>query len=115
MELSKEQIRLLLHFQKGMAVNASEAARNVSKVYGDKIIAERTARKWYKIFDEEGDRLTDNPRSDRPREVDRQAVVNAIEENPLMTTRMLADDFDCGKTTIEEILHEAGKNAFSKL
>jgi transposase len=108
--LDNEQIRLLLHFQKGLDLNASEAARNICKVYGEGIVAERTVRKWFKIFREESDRLTDNPRSGRPREVNRHAVIEAIEENPSMTTRMLAEDFDCHHSTIEEILHEAGKN-----
>jgi hypothetical protein len=35
MELTKEQIRLLLNFQKGLGLNASEADRNVCKAYGD--------------------------------------------------------------------------------
>ena len=69
---------------------------------------ERKAQRWFKTF-REGDRLTDLPRSGRPREVNRQAVINKIEEQPSMTTRMLADEFDCHHSTIEEILHEAGK------
>ena len=52
--------------------------------------------------------LKDKARSGRPREIDREVVVRAIEANPTMTTRMLADDFGCHHSTIEEVLHEAG-------
>ena len=44
-----------------------------------------------------------------PREVDRQAVLNAIEASPSLTTRMLAEDFDCAQSTIVEILKKLGK------
>ncbi|KAJ1360340.1 hypothetical protein KIN20_019283 [Parelaphostrongylus tenuis] len=37
----------------------------------------------------------------RPREADRQAVLETIEENPSLTSRMLADDLDCDHKTIE--------------
>lgn len=108
MELSQEQIRLLLHFQFKLGFKATEAAKQICDVYGD-VCKPRKAQEWFKTFREEGDRLTDKPRSGRPREVDRHAVLDAIEENPSMTTRMLAEDFECSKTTIEEILREAGK------
>lgn len=53
--------------------------------------------------------LKDKARSGRPREVDREAVLRAIEANPTLTTRMLAVDFDRVHGTIEKILHEVGK------
>uniref|UniRef100_A0A914EJM2 Transposase n=1 Tax=Acrobeloides nanus TaxID=290746 RepID=A0A914EJM2_9BILA len=53
--------------------------------------------------------IADKKRSGRPREVDRAAVVNAAEAHPSMTTRMLAEDFDCHHAEIARILHAAGK------
>ena len=53
-------------------------------------------------------RLEDKARAGRSLEVDREAVIRAIEVNSTMTTRMLANEFDCHHSTIEEILHEAG-------
>ena len=46
----------------------------------------------------------DKKRSGRLREVDRDAVVNTVEDHPSMTTRMLSDDFGCSHTKIEKIL-----------
>lgn len=114
MELDWEQIRLLLLFQYKLGNNATEAAKQVCKAFGDKIVSTRTAQEWYAKFRKGQTDLGDKPRSGRPQEVDRQAVVNAIEEEPSMTTRMLADDFDCHHSTIEEILHKAGKDVFKK-
>ena len=52
--------------------------------------------------------IEDKKRSRRPQEVDRVAVVNAVEAHPLMTTRMLAEDFECSHTEIVKILLDAG-------
>lgn len=66
-------------------------------------------REWIAKFKAGHEELGDQARSGRPREVDREEVLAAIEETPSLTTRMLADDFDCGKSTIARILHELGK------
>uniref|UniRef100_A0A914ELT1 Transposase n=1 Tax=Acrobeloides nanus TaxID=290746 RepID=A0A914ELT1_9BILA len=47
--------------------------------------------------------IEDKKRSGRPRKVDRVAV----EAHPSMTTRMLAEDFECSNTEIVKILHDA--------
>ena len=104
--LNREQIRLLLHFQWLQGVYANDAARAINSAYGSKTLVTRTARNWHDRFEEEGMQLKD--RSGRPRKVDHEAVVRAIQANPTMTTRMLGDDFDCSHTEIELILHEAG-------
>lgn len=109
MELSREEKRLLLNFQFKLNLNASEAARNICEAYGDRTMPIRTAQDWFKVFREEGDRLEDLPRTGRPKEVNRQAVINKIEEEPSMNCRMLADEFDCSHDTIWHILREAGK------
>ena len=43
-----------------------------------------------------------------PDALDQVAVVNAVEAHPWMTTRMLAEDFECSHTEIVKILHDAG-------
>jgi hypothetical protein len=72
-------------------------------------VGRRTAYEWFAKFKAGQDELEDQPRSGRPQEVDRQAVLEAIEESPSLTTRMLAEDFDCCFKTIASILHELGK------
>lgn len=115
MELTREQIRLILHFQWLQGVSAPDAARAIRNAYGT-TTSQPTAWRWYKEFEKEGMQLKDKDRSGRPREIDRDAVIRAIGDNPTMTTRMIADDFDCSHTMIENILHEASKflNVFIK-
>ncbi len=110
MELNKEQIRLLLHFQHGLGLNASEAARQICEVYWPGKVTDRTARNWFSKFRKDETNLEDKPRSGRPNEVDCHVVLSVIEDNPSMISRMLADDFDCDHALILKILHEAGKN-----
>jgi transposase len=62
MELDKEQIRLLLHFQHKLGLKATKAAEQICDVYGDNVCSSRTAQNWFKTFREEGDRLTDKQR-----------------------------------------------------
>lgn len=109
MELTREEKRLLLHFQWKLGMNASESARKICEAYGDKTIGESTAREWFAKFRAGEESIEDKPRSGHPQEVDRQAVLEAIEETPSLTTRMLAEDFDCDQKTIVNMLHELGK------
>jgi histone-lysine N-methyltransferase SETMAR len=109
MELSWEQIRLLLMHEWRVGENASEAARKINGAWGDDTVAKRTAREWFAKFKAGEDSLEDQPRSGRPQEVDRQAVIEMVEQSPSLTCRMLAEEFDCHYSTIDRILNEAGK------
>uniref|UniRef100_A0A914ECJ0 Transposase n=1 Tax=Acrobeloides nanus TaxID=290746 RepID=A0A914ECJ0_9BILA len=77
MEKNRGDIRKLLKYEFLLGHKAIEAVCNINRAY---------VPQWA---------VEDNPRSGRPREVDRVAVVNAVEEHPSMTIRMLAEDFDC--------------------
>ena len=58
-------------------------------------LSKATAYLWYSKFRSNKMDIEDKKRSGCPREVDRVAVVNAVEAHPSMTTRMLAEDFEC--------------------
>jgi hypothetical protein len=107
MTLTREQIRLLLHFQWLQGVSYTDAAKKIRDLYGE-TTSRKTAYNWYRKFDEEDMELKDKQRSGRPREIDREAVIRAIEANPTMTTRMLGNDFECDQKFIVGTLHEAG-------
>ncbi|XP_065645695.1 histone-lysine N-methyltransferase SETMAR-like [Hydra vulgaris] len=109
MELSRKEKRLLLNFQFKLNLNASEAARNICEAYGDGTMPICTAQYWFKIFREEEDRLTDMPRSGGRNEINRQAAINRVEEDPSMSCRLLANEFECHHSTIEDIFHKAGR------
>lgn len=107
--MDAEQVRLLLHYEWKNGLKAAAAGRKICEAYGDDVCTERTAQRWFKTFKEGDERLTDLPRSGRPREVNREDVIARIEEEPTLTCRMLADEFDCAHNTIWHTLQEAGK------
>ncbi|KAI1711675.1 histone-lysine N-methyltransferase SETMAR [Ditylenchus destructor] len=109
MEKNRGVIRELLKFEFELGHSAKEVMDNINRAKGAGTVSRTTAYEWFSKFKSGNMTIEDNPRSGRPREVDRDAVVNAIEEHPSMTTRMLADDFDCSHFAIEQILHDAGK------
>lgn len=78
-----------------MSSNAAEAARRINQAWGAQMVAESTVRERFRQFKVGNEDLADKPRSGRPREVDRQAVINRIEEDSSMTSRMLGDEFGC--------------------
>lgn len=109
MELTREQKRLLMLHEYKLGSNAAEAARQINEAWGDGTVGVSTVRERFREFKAGNEDLGDQPREGRPQEVDRQAVLEAIEENPSLTTRMLAGDFDCSHMTICRILHELEK------
>uniref|UniRef100_A0A914EJP4 Mos1 transposase HTH domain-containing protein n=1 Tax=Acrobeloides nanus TaxID=290746 RepID=A0A914EJP4_9BILA len=104
MEKNKGVIQELLKYKYELGYNAKEATRNINRA---KKVDYATAKRWYSKFRSGKLDVADKKRSGRSREVDRVAVVNAVEAHPSMTLRMLADDFDCHHSEIAKILHEA--------
>ena len=98
--------RLLHEYQQGYYV--AEARRNICQALGYEAVKQTCAKKWFLRFHQGDTSTKEKPRSGRPWEVDRPAVLEAVEENPTLTTRMLAIDFRCSNTEIEKILHAAG-------
>jgi hypothetical protein len=98
---------LLYEYQLGH--DAQTAAQNVNRAKGAKTVHQATAYRWFAKFRVNNIDLNDQPRSGRPREIDREAVIETIELDPMLTTGQLADEFGCGKTQIKEILKAAGR------
>ena len=53
--------------------------------------------------------LKDSPRSGRPKSLDQEAIKDAVEVNPKLTSRELAQLFNTTHTTIISYLHVLGK------
>lgn len=109
MEPSKNQIRSLLLYEFQLGHGATEATKNVCAALGEGVVNLRTTQNWFAKFRSGDLGIEDQPRSGRPREIDRDALLEHVEANPTKSTRMLAADFGCSHTQIIEILHELGK------
>ena len=108
MEKNRGIIRELLKFEFELGHSYKEAMDNINRAKGPGTVEKTTAYEWFSKFKNNQMDIADKKRSGRPREVDRAAVVNAAEAHPSMTTRMLAEDFDCHHAEIARILHAAG-------
>lgn len=109
MELTREQKRLLILHEYKLGSSAADTFRRINEVWGDGTVGRTAVFDRFNEFKAGNENLAHRQGAGRPREVDRQAVLNAIEASPSLTTRMLAEDFDCAQSTIVEILKELGK------
>ena len=91
----KQHFRHLLFFAFHRGQKA-EAARDISMIYGEGVIGESTARKWFAKFKNGNFDINDTPRSGRPSQ-------SIFEES-----RQLAEKMNCDQKTILNHLHSMG-------
>lgn len=70
MDLSREQLRLLLLHEFRLGHKTTEAARNICVTMGEGVLSYETARRWFARFKEGNFELEDESRPGRPVEVD---------------------------------------------
>lgn len=104
-----EHFRHYLLFAFNRGATATEAAREICAVYGERAIAERTARDWFAKFKSGNFDLRDAPRSGRPVVFDEERLNQLLLEDARQTTRELAKRMDCSNSTVAEHLHSMGK------
>lgn len=109
MDISREQLTLLLLYEFRLGHKATEATRNICGAMGEGVLSYDTARRWFARFKEGDFKLEDEDRSGRPVEVDLKELRRIIEEEPRSTTRQLAEQLNCSHVVVEKHLHEMGK------
>ncbi|KAI1704613.1 histone-lysine N-methyltransferase SETMAR [Ditylenchus destructor] len=80
MEKNRGVIRELLKYEYELGHSVKEAIENINRAKGAGTVAQRTAYEWYSKFESGNLTVEDNSRSGRPREVDREAVLNAVKD-----------------------------------
>uniref|UniRef100_A0A915B354 Mos1 transposase HTH domain-containing protein n=1 Tax=Parascaris univalens TaxID=6257 RepID=A0A915B354_PARUN len=93
-----EFIRHLLLYEFNRGSKATEAARNIRAVYGEKFLAESTARKWFARFREGNFDLNDAPRSN---------WLSAAEK--VKRSAMICNDSQSSSTKCAERLHSGSQ------
>ena len=77
-------------------------------VYGEGVIGESTARKWFAKFKNANFDIDDTPCSGRPSEFDKDHLKALLKEKSHQTSRELAEKMNCNQKTILKHLHSRG-------
>ena len=97
---------ILYEFQQGR--NATEACRNLLKVFGEGTISDRTCRRWYEKFETSDFDLSDKPRSGRPSLIDDDVVKAMLEQDLFPTTSEIAERLNSAQQTISDHIRKIG-------
>ena len=98
---------ILYHFEKGHT--ATEAWRDLSKLFGKGKMGDRQVRRWFERFKSGNTSLEDEEGRGRSSNFDDQALLQAVEEDESLTKRMLVEQFDVDHSTIVRRLRALGK------
>ena len=85
--LSANHIRHIIYHEYSRGTTAAQAARNINAVYGEGSITEQTYRTWYNRFRSGDITIGDQPRPERPSELDNQALIALVKENDARSCR----------------------------
>lgn len=107
-EGKNKHFRHLLFFAFHRGQKAVETARDICSVYGEGIIGESTAQKWFAKFKKGEFDLNDMPRAGRPSEFDEELLKEHLKEDGRQTSRELAQKMNCDHQTILNHLHKMG-------
>jgi len=88
----------LYHFDKGH--KAAEAFRDPNELFSEGTIGERQVQGWFERFKSGDTSLEDEGGRGRPSDFDDQALLDAMEEDESLTTRLLAEMFNVDQSTI---------------
>ena len=103
------EIRVLLRHYWRQHFKAIDAAKKICQVEGERTVSVCTAQKWFKRFNEGHTNLNDEPRSGRPKTVDSEALLNAVEATPSTSIRRLSAELCIPQTSVFRHLHVLGK------
>ncbi|VDM38596.1 unnamed protein product [Toxocara canis] len=101
---AKLHIRHVLLWEWQCGTSAAAAARKICDVLGEGSMSQRTALWWYQRFKSGKFSLEDDERAGRPSAFDDNRLNALIRDNPQMTTRELAKQLNCCRSTVQNHL-----------
>lgn len=109
METNKTLIRGCLLYEYKHGTKAAVAAQKICTAFGDDVVSDRTAQKWFKKFSSGDFNLNDEARSGRPKIINNEDLQQVVEANSSTTCLELAERFNVSDETIRLHLHQLGK------
>ena len=105
----KIHLRHVMLFQFNQGKNATQAAKEISFVYGEGAVSARDCQKWFARFRDGNFNLDDEERSSRPQELETTKLEKLLDEDPRQSSRELAVMLGVEHTTVLRHLHTLGK------
>ena len=109
MKSQKFEIRAIIKHEFALGHKPKQSWQNICVSKGPGVVSLRTVEEWFAKFKRGQGSIDDRPKSGRPPIIDEAALLAAIEADPTLSTRMLAEDFGCSHVQISRILHKLGK------
>lgn len=109
MTVEYEILVLLRHYWKAN-FTAIKATEKICQIEGSDSVNERTARRWFKRFNDGDTSLQRIDGSGRPQEVHNDLVKETIEADPTLSSRKLAEKMEISQSSAIRHLHIIGKN-----
>lgn len=103
------EIRVILRHYWKQGYKATEAARKICDVEGDGTVEIRAAQIWFKKFKNGDTSLEDKPHCGRPFSINPEAVREAVEADPVTSTRRLLAELGTSQPIIVCHLQRIGK------
>jgi len=91
MPLTKEHIRLSIHFVFHLKKNSAEATAMICAAYRENSISHTTCKRWYQKFRQEDFSLEDEPRAGRPQKIEMDELQVLLDINFAQTENKLAE------------------------
>lgn len=111
MPIENSVIRACLLYEFKLGSKAAVACRKIRTAFGEDVISERTAQKWFKKFASGDEGIDDAPRSGRPTVIDDEELRVLVESNPRVSCQELARVFKVSVETVRLHLHRLGKTS----
>ncbi|GFU92738.1 histone-lysine N-methyltransferase SETMAR [Trichonephila clavipes] len=97
---------ILYEFQKGS--NASVACKNLCVVFGKYVVNVRTCQRWFSKFRAGDLSLQESHRSGRPSKIDNNVLRSMLENNALLTSRKMTEEYGIHHTTVGDYIKYLG-------
>ena len=108
MAVLEDHIRHVMLYEFHQGHSASAAARNVNGVYGQGAVDVRKCQRWFQRFRSGDNSLSDKPREERPVQLDNDALLAAVESNPMQNVEELARELSVTHSTVHRHLQDLG-------